>query len=568
MDLIEFSVTNYRSITTANKIKLQDFTVLVGKNNEGKSNLLNALNVAMTVMMSYGFRPSRISISPYVYDWERDFPVQYQNRTKGLESIFKLNIRLKPDELEDFHSITGIRGNEDIPVSIKIGPENKPVVEIHKKGSSSYNRQSVMITQFISDRLHFNYIQAIRTEQMAKTTLSRLISSQMDSLNNNPDYIAAIEQIQKIQQELLDGISTQLLEPLKEFLPNISDVRITLNNTHDPRIISLRKDVARNDFDVIIDDGTATNITTKGDGIKSLVTLALLKERSSNNGGVSVIAIEEPESHLHPGAIHRLVEVINKISENNQVIITTHNPLFVRRNNLSSNIIVDSNTAKSAKSIAEVRNVLGVWTSDNLTTARFVLVVEGEDDKISLSKILPFYSSIIEDALRNNRLVIKTLAGAGNLCHDINDLRNSLCQYVVLLDNDSAGQEAAEKAIKKGVLRPSEVKFTICNGCPEAEFEDCLNPKLYSDLIKTEFSVDLNCNEFKNRKKKWSDRVRDAFLSQGSIWNSEVEERVKTIIANAIPNSIADISNVIIQAKSGFITGLVMAIENMLDTTD
>ena len=47
MDLIEFSVTNFRSITTAHKIKLQDFTVLVGKNNEGKSNLLNALNAAM-----------------------------------------------------------------------------------------------------------------------------------------------------------------------------------------------------------------------------------------------------------------------------------------------------------------------------------------------------------------------------------------------------------------------------------------------------------------------------------------------------------------------------------------
>ncbi len=47
MKLVEFSVTNYRSITVANKIKLHDCTVLVGKNNEGKSNLLNALNVAM-----------------------------------------------------------------------------------------------------------------------------------------------------------------------------------------------------------------------------------------------------------------------------------------------------------------------------------------------------------------------------------------------------------------------------------------------------------------------------------------------------------------------------------------
>lgn len=568
MDLIEFSVTNYRSITAANKIKLHDFTVLVGKNNEGKSNLLNALNVAMTVMMSYAFRSSKNRLNPSIYDWERDFPVQYQNRAKSLESIFKLNIRLKPEELEDFHSITGIRGNEDIPVSIKIGPENRPIVEIPKRGSSSYNRQSVKITQFISERLHFNYIQAIRTEQMAKITLSRLISAQMESLKDNSEYIAAIDKIQNLQQELLDGISAQLLEPLKEFLPSITDVKINLNNAHDTRIISSRSDVGRSDFDVIINDGTATNITTKGDGIKSLVTLALLKERSSNKGGVSVIAIEEPESHLHPGAIHSLVEVINKISENNQVIITTHNPLFVRRNSLSSNIIVDSNTAKPAKTIEDIRNILGVWTSDNLTNARFVLVVEGEDDKISLSRILPYYSPIIGDALKNNRLIIKALGGAGNLCHDIIDLRNSLCQYYVLLDNDSAGQEAADKAIKKGILNYSEIKYTICNGCPEAEFEDCLNPKVYSDIIKSTFSVDLNCKEFKNGKKKWSDRVRDAFLNQGSKWNSKIEENVKSVVANAIPIFISDIDAVIIQAKSGFIQGLVMAIENMLNTTE
>ena len=47
MQLVNFSVTNYRSITKAHKINLQNITVLVGRNNEGKSNILMALNVAM-----------------------------------------------------------------------------------------------------------------------------------------------------------------------------------------------------------------------------------------------------------------------------------------------------------------------------------------------------------------------------------------------------------------------------------------------------------------------------------------------------------------------------------------
>ena len=60
-------------------------------------------------------------------------------------------------------------------------------------------------------------------------------------------------------------------------------------------------------------------------------------------GRTSIIAIEEPESHLHPDAIHSLVDVINGVSENHQVVITTHNPLFVQRNAVSENVIVNEN---------------------------------------------------------------------------------------------------------------------------------------------------------------------------------------------------------------------------------
>ena len=53
MKLSDFSVVNYRSITTARKIKTNNMTVLVGKNNEGKSNILRALTLAMDIMKIY-----------------------------------------------------------------------------------------------------------------------------------------------------------------------------------------------------------------------------------------------------------------------------------------------------------------------------------------------------------------------------------------------------------------------------------------------------------------------------------------------------------------------------------
>lgn len=559
MDLVEFSVSNYRSITSAHKIKLGNYTVLVGKNNEGKSNLLNALDAAMNIMM----RRSNHGYREVFFDWERDFPLQLRERksANGLVSIFKLNFKLKNEELEEFHRITGIRGNEDIPVSIKIGRNNSPDIEIPKKGSSSYKKESDKIIEFISERIEYNYIQAIRTDDMAKRTLASLIYRQLLSLEDEQDYLSAQRKINELQQNLLYKLSTQLLEPLQIFLPSIHDIKIQLMSRSDNNRIMLGRD-----FDIKIDDGVQTSISNKGDGIKSLVTLALLRERSNRKGSASIIAIEEPESHLHSGAIHALVDVINNISDNNQVIITTHNPLFVQRNHLSHNIIVDNGTAKPAKSINEIRKILGVWASDNLRSARYVLVVEGEDDKISLSKILPYYSEKVGKALKTCSLIIKPLGGTGNLSHDINDLNGSMCRYVVLLDNDEAGRTAAKKATDKGLLKESEIKYTICNGSPDAEFEDCLNPRVYASAIKEEYNVDIMNKTIFKGNKKWSDKLKDAFLSRGVNWTDTVEENVKTIVANSIPDNIGNIKEILIEQKSGFIQGLSDALEAMLES--
>lgn len=562
MKLVEFSVSNYRSITTAHKIKLKNLTVLVGKNNEGKSNLLRALNIAMTAVAAHSRqRPPRITPLSMrrMYNWERDFPLQYQLRKSGLDSIFKLHFRLEGEELGEFHAKTGIRGNEDIPIVVKIGKDNLPKIEVPKRGSSSYNRKSQEVTEFISKRISMNYIQAIRTENMAIDALQEAIKGELQLLHGNTVYMDAQKVVNELQQQALDRISNQLIEPLKVFLPTLKSISIKQFIDDGIPYISSR------DFDVIVDDGLATSIRNKGDGIKSLITLAILKDRR-NVEGASVIAIEEPESHLHSGAIHSLVDVIHKMSMNSQVIISTHNPLFVQQNHINSNIIVDAGTAHPAKSVSEIREILGVLPSDNLRNARYVLLVEGEDDKISLNKLLPVYSEKIKKFLLNNQLVIKPLGGASNLTHDAADLKNCMCKFMVLLDYDKAGQEASEKAIDKGVIQENQIKFTICNGSPEAEFEDCLNPAVYADMILEKFGVNINTPQFKGNK-KWSDRLKETFLSQGSRWTETVEFKVKFEVANCIPesNEIIRSEDVIIPQKSSFISGLVSAIEIMLE---
>lgn len=60
MRLINFSVTNFRSVTRAHRIALSNLTILIGRNNEGKSNLLRALDVAMTLLRQHAELDGRV----------------------------------------------------------------------------------------------------------------------------------------------------------------------------------------------------------------------------------------------------------------------------------------------------------------------------------------------------------------------------------------------------------------------------------------------------------------------------------------------------------------------------
>lgn len=378
------------------------------------------------------------------------------------------------------------------------------------------------------------------------------MSGYLLTLESNPEYIEATHKIECLQQGVLDRISAQLIAPLQEFLPSVRDVQIHLQKDQ-------RRSAFRRSADVVIDDGTPTPLQQKGDGIKSLTALAMLNIPTSHDR-VSVIAIEEPESHLHPESARQLYETINALSVNHQVVLTTHSPLFVNRSNLKENIIVDSGKAIPVKKIKEIRDILGTKVSDNLVNAENVLIVEGEDDRIVLEKILPQMSESIKKAIQNGTLIIDDMGGAGNLPYKLSFYRNLQCKYHVLLDNDDAGRRSGQEAEIQGLLNTRNTTYTICNGSPNAEFEDCLEKTAYAGAILLEFGVDLNVTEFRGNK-KWSNRVADCFRSQGKQWNDTMEKRVKLCVAESLP---ADPAVALNQYKRSSIDALVTALNSLI----
>ena len=558
MKLSDFSVVNYRSITTARKIKTNNMTVLVGKNNEGKSNILRALTLAMDIMKIYSKDPRslQIAVRPYLknhYSWEKDYPISLQEKNPNGWSSIDLNFELDEQDILAIRSMTGIRLSGCIPVRVSTnGAAAK--IDIPKRGTAAFadadNKKKII--EYVCFKIDFNFIPAVRTEYDALRVVDSLIEKSLETLDTNPDYINAMNKIEELQQGILDGISNQIIEPLQEFLPTVRNVQIHIQNER--RRIAMRRNT-----EIIIDDGTPTPIQQKGDGIKSLTALAILNIPARVDR-VSVVAIEEPESHLHPESARQLYDTIMSLSQTHQIVLTTHSPLFVNRTNLKENIIVNDGKATPVKKIKEIRDVLGIHISDNLTNAEHVLIVEGEDDKIALEKLLPSMSTKIKRAIQNGTFIIDYIGGAGNLPYKLSFYRNLQCKYHVLLDNDDAGRHAGSEAERQGLLDVRNVTYAICNGSPNAEIEDCYNKAVYENAILNEFGVNINVAEFRGDK-KWSDRIAGCFLSQGKLWNDAMEKRVKLVVANEISEEVDTVLN---EHKRSSMDALVTSLETLL----
>jgi hypothetical protein len=492
-----------------------------------------------------------------IFDWARDFPVSLQAKFPDGETVFDLEFRLSPDEVEQFREEVNSNLNGTLPIQLRFSTtDTKLVVLKQGKGGATLTRKAQLIARFVARHINFAYIPAVRTASAATKIVNDLVDRELAAIEVQPQYVSALDALAVLQRPVLAKIAASVKTTLSEFLPNVKSVEVQISD--DARYRALRRSC-----EIVIDDGTATQLDKKGDGVQSLAALSLMKHASHSSASSRslILAIEEPESHLHPKAIHQLREVLEDLSGQHQVILTTHCPLFVDRANLRSNILVNNRKASPAKTIAELRDALGVRSSDNLRSAEIALVVEGEEDRKALSALLPVLSKRVGAALQNGLIAIDTLNGGSNLSYKLGQLRDTLCLCHSFLDNDKAGRSATQKAEEEGLAEPADVTHAICPGLDESEFEDMLDESIYADFIRNKYGASLASPKFKG-KKKWSDRLRAAFEHQGKVWTSKLESQIKSDVADLVS---ANVTKALNAHKRGSIDGLLVALETKLD---
>ena len=289
----------------------------------------------------------------------------------------------------------------------------------------------------------------------------------------------------------------------------------------------------------------STSITTKGDGIQSLAALALTLEwtrSKSRPEGKLIVAVEEPESHLHPGAVHELRTVLQGIAETQQVIVTTHSQALVNRTTIEQNVIVSNRGAHPANALDDLREALGVRLSDALAPTEVIVITEGWLDERVLPSLLAQREHDVKEWLSDSRVVFESAGSGSKIYARALAARSILTQPVVVFDGDDAGLKDVARLEEDGIIDPICVIQIKRKGLKYAELEDIFLLNTYIDPVENAIGFTLSARQRRtldeNRSGAWSDRLESILDAAGVASSKTIVKRAKHAVCEAVLSAV------------------------------
>lgn len=210
-------------------------------------------------------------------------------------------------------------------------------------------------------------------------------------------------------------------------------------------------------------------LNKRGSGVKRLVLLGFLlgeieRRREAEARSSVIVAVEEPETALHPKQQALLVESLRRLSEapDTQVLLTTHSPALSALLPYESLRLITRAGADAVAQVdhgpetpARVAEELGVLPDPARNGVRVLVCVEGPTDAAFLVRattLLRAEDAAIPDLERDPRIVVFPLGG-GTLKHWVENryLRKLNVPEVHIYDRDDRQPppyEAAVEAVK------------------------------------------------------------------------------------------------------------------------
>jgi putative ATP-dependent endonuclease of OLD family len=345
MKLREIIIKNFRNLVDV-AIPIEDTTVLVGENNSGKTALLDALRIALprrvptgnaTPFDEYDYHMCKVEDSPQTSEgiiielWFReDEPDDWPDSL-----VQALNEIIQTDPVKDLDSI-GLRLSskyeEDAKEIIKwefLALDRQP---LGGKGANPFN-----LIKFLSYICLF-YLSALRDSKDEFSPRSQFWGRILRDLKISEEQKNELrEELTKLNKNLLTVDSR--LEEVRASLDNAQKV-LALETGQNTAIQALPlKPLELMSKSEVVIRGRGSEVDfpllRHGQGTQSLAVFFLfqayidvLLKPSFEPETEAILALEEPEAHLHPQATRALAANLGKVKS--QKIVSSHSPYFIQ----------------------------------------------------------------------------------------------------------------------------------------------------------------------------------------------------------------------------------------------
>lgn len=227
-------------------------------------------------------------------------------------------------------------------------------------------------------------------------------------------------------------------------------------------------------------------LDNQGSGQANLIKTQIALSKSNK---IDTLLIEEPENHLSPTTLNRMIDGIAKKKENHQIIITTHSNTIASRLNLNNVLWIAGEQMQSLRNIKkETAHFFEKLPSNSFLTlllSKKSILVEGPTEYLLLPKL---YKKINASSVENDEISIISCNGITYQRYlDIAEKTNK--KVLVLTDNDNKIKNIKEKRKTNGKLQ----RVYMSDDINEWTWEKCfykLNQvvldKLFADKIKTD----------------------------------------------------------------------------------
>lgn len=534
MKLEKLIIENFRGYQGRTEIVLDDLTALIGRNDVGKTTVLDALGVF------FGHKLCKYDVSDKcVYSEDNDdvkigcvFSGVPENLVIDATSETTLNDEylLNEDGLLELHKIFkkgkgagAIHAYCNHPsardakgILLKKNDELKAIaerlsIEVEDRRSNVILRQAIYREKG-ELRLTPQYISLAKEDgktiwEQIQTYLPHFAlfradrpSTDEESEVQDPMKAAVVNALNEIETDLNEikvKVKEKALAVATNTITHLNDIDSNLAQQLQPEFKAEPKWDSIFKLSLVGDDGI--HINKRGSGVRRLVLISFFKAeaeriKNENSGRGVIYAIEEPETSQHPNNQRLLLEAFNELSslENCQVVLTTHVPALAGQlpiesirhisRNESGELVVAQNTDSVYDVIAKD---LGVLPDSR---AQVFLCVEGPNDVNffkGMSRILIRDGVDVPDLNNDPRVVLLPLGGS-TLKDWVNShyLKNIGKPEVHIYDRDTEQPPKYQQAHDKINGRDDD-SIAFLTSKREAE------NYLHIDAIKDAFQLDM-----------------------------------------------------------------------------